>query len=174
MFVLTLQCLAGVIPAFVVIPALIVRRRRVEDPRMQVRGGSRLLGLAVRVPRPGHFPDTVLVLLAIRGVILVLVRFLHLNMRTRIIRQAVFFGLCWQLISELLEAPSENRKIRGFRAALDGNDQPASSYCLPVGGASVDIDDCISSPSSGMPSRKVSKLLPYPRVHSRRFYHFEG
>ena len=81
-------------------------------------------------------------------------------------------------LNELLEAPSESRKIHRFCVALEDNDQSASSYYLPVGGASgdilSDIDDCISSPSSGMLSKKVSKLLTYPGVHSRRFNRFEG
>ena len=43
---------------------------------------------------------------------------------------------------------------------------------MPVGGASTDIDDEVSSPS-GMRSKKVSKLLQYPGVRSRRFYRFK-
>ena len=35
---------------------------------------------------------------------------------------------------ELPEAPFENRKIHGFWEALEGDDQPASSYHLPVAG----------------------------------------
>ena len=81
-------------------------------------------------------------------------------------------------LNEFLEAPSESRKIRGFRAAMEDDNQPASSYRLPAGGVSgdilLDIDDHISSPSSGMRSKKVSKLLPYPGVCSCQFYHFEG
>ena len=49
---------------------------------------------------------------------------------------------------------------------------------MPVGGASMgiltNIDDRVSYPSSDMSSKKVLKLLQYPGVHSRRFYHFEG
>ena len=75
-------------------------------------------------------------------------------------------------LNELPEAPSESCKILGFRSALEDDDQPASSYCLPVGSVSwyslSDIDDHISSPSS-MCSKKVSKLLPYAGVRSRRF-----
>ena len=66
-------------------------------------------------------------------------------------------------VSELLEAPSENRKIHGFRVALEDDDQLVSSYRLPFDDASVDIltdiDSHISSPSSGMSLKKVSKLL---------------
>ena len=62
--------------------------------------------------------------------------------------------------------------------AFEDNDQPASSYRLPVGGASADIltniDYWISSNSSGKHSKMVSKLLPYPEVHSRHFYRSEG
>ena len=80
-------------------------------------------------------------------------------------------------LNELPEAPSESRKIRGFRAALEDDDQPASSYRLPVGGASADIlsdiDDRILSPSLGMRS-KVSKPLQYPGVCSCHFSRFEG
>ena len=68
-------------------------------------------------------------------------------------------------LNELPEAPSESCKIHGFHVALE-DEQPASSYHLPIGSASgdilSDIDDLISSPSSGMHSKKVSKLLPYP------------
>ena len=38
----------------------------------------------------------------------------------------------------------------------------------------ADIDDCISSTTSGMWSKKVSKLLPYPGIRSSQFYRFEG
>ena len=83
----------------------------------------------------------------------------------------------WSL-DELPEAPLESRKIHGFRAALEDDDQSASSYCLPVGGASgdilSDIDDHIVFPSSGMRFKKVLKLLFYPGVRSCRFYRFEG
>ena len=64
----------------------------------------------------------------------------------------------WSL-NELPEAPSESCNIRGSRAALKEDDQPASLYHLPVGSASGDIlsdvNDRISSPSSGMSSKKV-------------------
>ena len=38
----------------------------------------------------------------------------------------------------------------------------------------MDIDDRISLPPSGMHSKKVSKLLPYPGLRSHHFYEFEG
>ena len=76
-------------------------------------------------------------------------------------------------LNELPEAPSESRKIRGFRAALEDDDQPTPLYQLSVGGMSTDIDDRISSPS-GMHPIKVSKLLLYPGVRSHHFYRFEG
>ena len=38
----------------------------------------------------------------------------------------------------------------------------------------ADIDNRISSSTTGMRSKKVSKLLPYPGVHSRLFYRFGG
>ena len=51
-------------------------------------------------------------------------------------------------------APSGPGKIRDFQAGLDSNDQPSSSYCLPISDASTDIlayiDDSISSSSSSM------------------------
>ena len=43
-----------------------------------------------------------------------------------------------------------------------------------VGGASVDIDNRVPSPSFGMRSKKVLKLLQYPGIHSRKFYRFKG
>ena len=41
-------------------------------------------------------------------------------------------------LNKLPEASSESRKIRGFSAALEDDDQPTSSYCFPVGGVSGD------------------------------------
>ena len=80
-------------------------------------------------------------------------------------------------LNQLSEDPSESRKIRGFHVVLKDDDQPASSYHLPVGSASgkilMYIEDWISSPSSGKHLKKVSKLLPCPGVHSRHFYRFE-
>ena len=38
----------------------------------------------------------------------------------------------------------------------------------------ADIENCISSPSTGMGSKKVSKLLLYPWVRSRWFYCVKG
>ena len=58
-------------------------------------------------------------------------------------------------LNVLLEALSESRKINGFHAALEDDDQLSASYKLPIGDASVDIDDWVSSMSSGMRSRKV-------------------
>ena len=75
-------------------------------------------------------------------------------------------------VNELLEAP-ENRKIHCFQAALDDEDQPVSSHRLPVGGALADIladiDDCVSSPFTGMHLKKVLKLLLCPSLHNQRF-----
>ena len=55
-------------------------------------------------------------------------------------------------LNGLMETSSENHKIRGFWAALEDDEQPASSYRLPVGDASsdilADIDDRVLSPSS--------------------------
>ena len=63
-------------------------------------------------------------------------------------------------------------------AGLEADDHATSFYRLPAGGVSADIlediDDHISSPPSGMRSKKVSKLLQYVGVCSRRFYRFEG
>ena len=77
-------------------------------------------------------------------------------------------------LNELLEALSESQKIRSFHAALEDDDQPAASYKLPIGDASADIDDKVLSMSSGVHSQKVSKLLQYLGVCSRKFYYFEG
>ena len=80
--------------------------------------------------------------------------------------------------SRLPEAPLEGCKIHGFCEGLDDDEQPESSYRLPIGDASADIladiDDHISSTTTGMRSKKVSKLLSYPSIHSRQFYWFEG
>ena len=74
----------------------------------------------------------------------------------------------------------EGHKIRGFMAALEDDDLPAaSSYKMPIGGASTDIlandiDSRVSSSLSGMLSHKVSKLLLYQGVRSPKVYRFEG
>ena len=62
--------------------------------------------------------------------------------------------------------------MHGFFAGLDPEDQPPS-YCLPMGNASVDINDHITLSSSGMWSEKVSKLVPYMGVCSHRYYRVE-
>ena len=67
----------------------------------------------------------------------------------------------WLLLTGLPEAPSKGWKIHGFMAVLEEDNQPAASYKLPISGASVDIlvdiDDRVSSTSSGMRSSKISK-----------------
>ena len=82
-----------------------------------------------------------------------------------------------QFESCLPEALSEGCKIRSFRAGLGDDEQLVSSYWLLIGDAPADIfadtDDYISSTTTGMHSKKVSKLLPYPIVCSWRFYWFE-
>ena len=74
-----------------------------------------------------------------------------------------------RLASSLPEAPSEGRKIYGFRVGLDGDEQPVSSYRLPIGDVSADIlaniDDHIFLTTFGMRS-KVSKLLLCPGMRS--------
>ena len=82
-------------------------------------------------------------------------------------------------LGRLPEAPSEERKIHGFMAALEDNDVHVTSlHKLPIGGASADIladfDSRVLSSSPGMPSRKSSKLLQYQSVRSRKFYRFQG
>ena len=81
-------------------------------------------------------------------------------------------------LTGLPEDPSEGRKIHGFMAVLEDDDQPAASYKLPIGGTSADIladiDNRVSSTSSGMCSREVSKLLPFQGVRSHKFYRFLG
>ena len=63
-------------------------------------------------------------------------------------------------------------------ATLEDDHQPAASYKLPIGVASVDIladiDVRVSSTSPGMRSHEVSKLLQYQGVCSRKFYRFQG
>ena len=77
-------------------------------------------------------------------------------------------------LNGLPKAPSESCKIRGFRAVLEEDGQPAASYKLPIDDVSADIDDRVSSTLSGMRSWKLFKLLQFPGVHSRKFYRFEG
>ena len=79
----------------------------------------------------------------------------------------------------LPEALSEGDKRRGFMAAVEDDNLPAaSSNKVPISGAPADIlaniDSSLSSWSSGMRSRKVSKLLLYRGDRSRKFYLFEG
>ena len=76
-------------------------------------------------------------------------------------------------LCELPSAPAWSKMVWDFCAVQDSDNQP-SSYRLPLGDASSDIDDCISSLLSGMHSKKVSKLLPYPGVHSRHYYRTKG
>ena len=75
-------------------------------------------------------------------------------------------------------APVEVKKMCGFCAALDMDDQSSSSLCLLIGDASSDIlvgiDECISFPPTGMWLRKVSKVLPYFGVQSRQYSLIEG
>ena len=82
-----------------------------------------------------------------------------------------------QDICSLPSAPSESRKILGFKAALDADDRLFSSYRLPIRDSSSDIlkdlDVRISSATLGMLSKKMSKFLPYPRVRSRKYYSFD-
>ena len=79
-------------------------------------------------------------------------------------------------IRDLPPAPSEGRKICGFNVVLDPDDHRSSHFCLTVSNASAgilaDIDDHVSSSSSGIQSKKVSKLLPYPGVHSKHLLPF--
>ena len=44
-----------------------------------------------------------------------------------------------QDICDLPPASSESQKSRHFQAGLDSDDQPSSSYQLPIGVASADI-----------------------------------
>ena len=86
-----------------------------------------------------------LLLLTIRDAVLVLARGLRLGAWMRTIRRSsllldfVSVVATLQFLNELLEAPSESCKIRDFRAASEDDGQPASSYCLAIGGASGDI-----------------------------------
>ena len=70
-----------------------------------------------------------------------------------------------------LPPDSTETKMCGFCVVQDPDDQPSSSHRLSLGVASShileDIDDHISSPSTGMRLKKDSKLLPYPGVRSR-------
>ena len=77
-------------------------------------------------------------------------------------------------IYSLPPAPTEDRKMHGLHTGRDPDDQPSSLYSFPMGDTLsdivVDIIDHISSPSCGMWSRKVFKLLPYLGVRSCRYY----
>ena len=84
----------------------------------------------------------------------------------------------WIRVYGSLPSAPENCKIRGFKVALDADDEPSSSYQLPISDSSsdilLDLNDCISYATSGMRSKKVSKLLMYLGVCSCKYYHFEG
>ena len=63
-------------------------------------------------------------------------------------------------------------------AVLEDDDLPAaSSYKLPIGGASADIlagiNSRVSSLASGTRSCKISKLLLYQGIRSHKFCRFE-
>ena len=83
-------------------------------------------------------------------------------------------------LQSLNDLPGSFREPQDSRiqATLEDDEQPALSYRMPVGCASADIladiDYWVSSPSSGMRSKKVSKLLQYPGISSRRFCRFQG
>ena len=66
----------------------------------------------------------------------------------------------------------------GIHAAQDLDDQPSSSFRLPMDNASfdslADIDDHIASPSTEIQLKKVLKLFPFPWVKCRQYYHIEG
>ena len=104
--------------------------------------------------------------------------FPSLGGQTRTVRRS---SACWALcllwliytLNGLPAVPSESRKICSFYAALEDGDQPSASYKLPIGVTFADIDDRVLSPSSGMRSWKVSKVLQYLGVSSRKFCRFE-
>ena len=66
-------------------------------------------------------------------------------------------------LNGLPEAPSDSRKIHGFRAALEDDDLLVASYKLPIGDTSADIDCRVSSMSpAGLVSRgPQQKILPF-------------
>ena len=72
----------------------------------------------------------------------------------------------------------ESKKVRGFCAAQDSDEQSSLSYRFLLGDTSSDIlkdiNDRISSPLSGIWSKRVSKFLPYSEVRSRCLYQIEG
>ena len=96
----------------------------------------------------------------------------------------VVFERVWHLRGRCTRGRSRSpsrTSSRGGSASPGGekhSSQLAASYKIPIGGASADIladiDTRVSSSSSGMRSRKVSKLLQYQGVRSRKFYRFEG
>ena len=59
-----------------------------------------------------------------------------------------------------------------FRGTRDIDEQPSSSYCLPVAEMAYDIlkdlNEKMASPRSGMHS-KMSKLLSYPSIRGDVF-----
>ena len=83
-----------------------------------------------------------------------------------------------QEYGSLPSAPSESHKIHSFKAALDAENHPSSSYRLPISDSSsdilLDLEDRILSATSWMRPKRVSKLIPYPGMHSHKYYHFEG
>ena len=70
--------------------------------------------------------------------------------------------------SDLPPAPLEGWRIWSFRAGLDADEQPSSSYRLPIGDVSADIladvDYHVSSITTGMHFKKVSKVTPLSLV----------
>ena len=79
-----------------------------------------------------------------------------------------------RFLNELPEAPSESCKICGFWAAVKDDDQPASSFKMPVGGAAVDIDDRVSSPSSRLCSKEGLEVAAVSRYQQQEVIQVQG
>ena len=123
------------------------------------------------------------ILLTVRIVILARCQGLLPVGRMRIVRRSIhpWISLMPSQIHSESNVPLalvEGQKIWSFCSGLDADEQLSSSYRLPIEDMSADIladiYEHISSTTSGMLSKKVSKLLPLSGVRSRCYYHFEG
>ena len=85
--------------------------------------GSRLVGRII-CSLLGYLPGAGLLLLTVRDAVLILIHGLlprHVEEEQPLL-DFVSVVATLQSLNELLEAPSESRKIRGFRAALEDDD----------------------------------------------------
>ena len=140
--------------------------------------GMRLSLPGPLVLHPACLPGTGLRLLV--RLILVLPLLSVIQILPKIIRRNMLLPTLWMLsvgFRTKVAFPLLLQKAVRF-AALDADDQPSFSYWPLIGDSSSDIlhdlDDRITSATSGMRSKKGFKLPLYLGVCSCKYYHFNG